>query len=340
MMIFRKKIVILFLIFAFILGSFFYFANKIEFSKGPEKNKKILEIEKGENALELGKKLEENGIISNKYYFVIYLWKENMLHKIVAGEYEFSPNLKIPEIAKIITGSLILNSSVKITFPEGWSSLQMAKRLSENGFSGDDFLNIVKNPSAEIIAKYDFLNDFKSGKSLEGYLFPDTYFFAKDASSENIVTKILDNFNRKVTSQMRQEISNQNKSLDEIISMASIVQKEVTSNEDMKMVSGIFWNRIENGQALQSCATLAFVLGETKKQYSIADTKVNSPYNTYQNKGLTPGPISNPGLLAINATIYPKASDFYYFLSDPSTGQTIFSKTFQEHLANKAKYGL
>jgi UPF0755 protein len=120
--------------------------------------------------------------------------------------------------------------------------------------------------------------------------------------------------------------------------MASIIEKEVRSTSDMKIVSGIFWNRIKNGQALQSCATLAYVLGVNKAQYSLEDTKVDSLYNTYKYRGLPPGPIANPGLDAITAAIYPESTNYNYFLSDPATGKTIYSKTLDEHNANKYKY--
>jgi len=120
--------------------------------------------------------------------------------------------------------------------------------------------------------------------------------------------------------------------------MASIIEKEVRSVDDMEIVSGIFWNRIKNNQALESCATLAYIIGESKSQYSIEDTQINSPYNTYRNRGLTPGPISNPGLRAINAAIYPKDTNYNYFLTDPKTKKTIFSKTFEEHKKNKSIY--
>jgi UPF0755 protein len=106
----------------------------------------------------------------------------------------------------------------------------------------------------------------------------------------------------------------------------------------MEIVSGLFWDRIKNRQALESCATLAYILGENKAQYSLEDTQINSPYNTYRNRGLPPGPITNPGLNAIKAAIYPIYTDYNYFLSDPKTGDTIWSKTFEEHKQNKWKY--
>ena len=120
--------------------------------------------------------------------------------------------------------------------------------------------------------------------------------------------------------------------------MASILEKEVRSEQDMKIVSGIFWDRIKIGQALQSCATLAFVLGVNKVQYTYTDTQIISPYNTYKHKGLPPGPISNPGLKALNAAVEPIKTEYNYFLSRPDTGETVFAKTLDQHNANKAKY--
>ena len=115
----------------------------------------------------------------------------------------------------------------------------------------------------------------------------------------------------------------------------------MTTSEDFKIVSGIFWKRIKIGLALQSCATLAYVLGENKEQYSLEDTQIESPYNTYKYKGLPPGPVSNPGLATILAALYPETTDYLYFLTDPNDRKnTVYSKTFEEHNLNKQKYGL
>jgi UPF0755 protein len=151
---------------------------------------------------------------------------------------------------------------------------------------------------------------------------------------------MLKNFSEKITPDMLTEISNQKKSLYDILTMASIVEGEVSKDSDRKVVAGIFWNRLAIGQALGSDATLEYVLGGNKRQHSIAETQIDSPYNTYRFKGLPPGPVSNPGLSAIDAAINPAETQYFYFLSDPATGETIFSKTFEEHVANKAKYGL
>lgn len=333
-----KKIIAAIIFFIVILGGIFYFRYQVYYSRGDFRDNKIFEITKGEGNAQISARLKGEGLISGQSYFYYYLRSHGLLNKILPGKYELNGNLTIPEIAlKITQEENILPGYVKITFPEGWENKKMAERLTANGFDGAGFLEIVQNPSPDLIVKFEFL---KGVKNLEGYLFPDTYFFAKEINAEKIVLKISDNFDGKVTPELRDAIRGQGKSIADIVTMASIIEREVRSDEDRKIVSGIFWNRIKAGQALQSCATLAFILGENKKQYSIADTQIKSPYNTYQNPGLPPGPISNPGLSAIQATIYPQDSEFNYFLSDPETGTTIFSKSLEEHNANKVKYGL
>ena len=120
--------------------------------------------------------------------------------------------------------------------------------------------------------------------------------------------------------------------------MASILEREVKSDEDRAIVSGIFWKRLESNYPLESCATIAYILEIDKWRYSVEETRIESPYNTYLNVGLPPTPINNPGLSAIEAAVYPEYTDYNFFLTDPETGVTIFSKTFDEHNANKRKY--
>ncbi|MDO8261489.1 MAG: endolytic transglycosylase MltG, partial [Candidatus Magasanikbacteria bacterium] len=217
-------------------------------------------------------------------------------------------------------------------------------------FKADDFLALTGLPKVDYrenkslakptdySADYAFLADKPSYRGLEGFLFPDTYRIFVDATADEVIRKMLNNFDAKLTPEMRAEIEKQGKTVYEIVTMASIVQKEVRNEKDMKIVSGIFWNRIKNGQALESCATLAYVLGENKKQYTYEDTRVESPYNCYINRGLPPGPIANPGIKAIEAAIYPEDTNYNYFLSSFETGETIYSRTFEEHVRNKEKY--
>jgi len=332
----RRTAIVFILVILAILAGLLYGRNKVYFAHGKNLEKVTIQVEKGDGISEVVDKLEKNGLISGKIYFYYYMEVKKLLGSILPGEYELSGNLTIPEISTLLTQKE--KEFFKITFPEGWTTKQMAKRLTENGLNGEEFLKIVANPS-EIAKDFEFFESEKT-KSLEGYLFPDTYFFAKDLDAQSIILKILKNFDEKLTPDFRQEIIKQKKSLEEILIMASIIEKEVANYDDREIVSGIFWTRIEIGQPLQSCATLAYIIGENKKQYTYADTRIVSPYNTYLNKNLPPGPIANPGIAAIRAAIYPKNSEFNYFLSNPETGQTIFSKNLEEHNANKVKYGL
>ena len=323
-----------------ILSSILYLRYQVYHSYGSFSGTKTFEIIKGEGNAVVADKLQKEGLVSNKNYFYYYIRTHGFLNKFLPGQYSLNGQLTIPEIAVILTNpQKIVPEFVKITFPEGWDSKKMSERLTANGFDGSRFLEIVKNPPAELKNKYLYPED-KNIATLEGYLFPDTYFLKPSTSAEDIIGKMLDNFNLKITDQMKTDLKNRGKTLKDTIILASIVEKEVNTDEDRALVSGIFWGRIKIGQALQSCATLAYVLGVNKKQYSYADTRMPSPYNTYLNGGLTPGPISNPGLSSIKAAIYPKDSNYNYFLSDPETGKTYFAGTLDEHNANKVKYGL
>ncbi len=168
-------------------------------------------------------------------------------------------------------------------------------------------------------------------------MFPDTYRIFKNATAQDIIEKMLDNFDQKISSELRTEISKQNKSIFDIITLASIVEKELSADEDRAIAADIFYRRMEIGMPLQSDATVNYVTGKKETRPSVDDTHTDSLYNTYQNRGLPPGPISNPGLSAIKAVIYPKANNYYYFLTTEE-GDVIYSRTNDEHAENKAKY--
>lgn len=298
----------------------------------------MFEIKKGDGNAGIAENLKKEGLISGRVYFYYYVRSHGITSKILPGEYQLSGEMTIPEIAHIITNPE--EEFVRITFPEGFTAKLMAERLNENGFLGDRFLEIVKNPG-ELKKRYSYLAP-ESVVTLEGYLFPDTYFFKKDITAENIVGRMLDTFDQKLDEKMRKDISEQGRSVNEIVVMASIIEREVQTPPDMKTVSGIFWNRIAAGQRLQSDAPLSYILGDKEDQHAGADLDYDSPYNTYRYEGLPPGPIANPGLSAIQAAVYPTPSNYNYFLTATVNGakKVVYSVTYEEHLANKAKYGL
>jgi UPF0755 protein len=337
-----KKIIIL-LILVLIIGQIIY-ARGINSSVEKNGQDKIFVVEKGESVKKIGSNLLEADLIKSKFYFEVYIWRNELEKDLQAGEYVLSPKLSIKEIVRVLSEGEALNDELTIKVIEGWKIDDIDTYLQNMGIVKEgEFSKLVELRKQDWTMSFideepKFLSDAPLSANLEGYLFPDTYRIYKDASAEDIIFKMLDNFGRKINEQMREDIKKQGRTIYETVIMASLVEKEVRTREDMKIVSGIFWDRIRNGQALESCATLAYILGENKPQYSTEDTKIDSPYNTYQNRGLPPSPISNPGLNAISAAIYPEYTEYNYFLSKSDTGETVFSRTYDEHLRNKAKY--
>lgn len=306
-------------------------------------------VNEGEGVKEIGVSLEEAGLIKNKYHFYYYIWKTKSGSKLQAGEYELTPNMNIQQISEIFADGKIKVSIVKMTIPEGFNNKKIIARLEKNKPElSEDFKKFVNCKCLgqggcecdKFSSQFKFLQEIPAGIDMEGYLFPDTYFIKEEDTSEIMVAKFLNNFGRYLSSDLLEEIENQGKTLHEIITMASIIEREARTNKDRKVVSGIFWDRIEDEHALQSCATLAYFLGTDKMQFSFEETRTDSPYNTYINPGLPPGPICNPGLESIRAAIYPEETDYYYFLSNPETGEMVYSKTIDEHNRNKDKNGL
>ena len=333
-----KKISIIIVAILIAAGAVFYLRYQVYYSHGSYAGNKIFKIAKGDGNAIVGQNLEKGELVSNSWYFYFYIRTHGLLNKLYPGDYLLSGNMTIPEIAAIVTNPQKTYASV--TFIEGWTAKQMADELSAHGFDGGAFLMLVNNPSAEIVSRFASLSDKPAGATLEGYLFPDTYYFAKDATPEGILEKILSNTDAKISGDIATAAKGQDRSLFQILTMASIIEKEVKTDADRAVVAGIFWNRIASGQALQSDATLTYVLGDKNSAHSGADLATDSPYNSYLYKGLPPGPISNPGLASIIAALHPQNTDYNYFLTDPATGQTVFAKTFAEHVANKVKYGL
>jgi len=344
------KFLIIVIIIIFFLGSIFYVysINSSVSKKGEDIN---FIVNQGESVKQIAENLAESGLINSDFYFKVYIWRTKNQANIKAGEYILNPRQSIKEIVKILVAGEAANQERTIKIIEGWNLYDINQYFVKQGmFKDEELLRLVGFPKTDYrnnklspapknyVSQFSFLKDKPAYYGLEGYLFPDTYRIFKDATIDDVVLKMLTNFDRKLTAKMRADILSQGKTIYEIITMASLLEKEVRGEKDMKIVSGIFWDRIKNGQALESCATLAYILGENKKQYSLEDTKIDSIYNTYLILGLPPGPICNPGLKAIQAAIYPEATDYNYFLNRLDNGKTIFSKTHDEHVKNKAKY--
>jgi len=227
-----------------------------------------------------------------------------------------------------------------ITFLEGWNNTDIGGYLQKQGIvSSADFLLAIKNFDT---SAYDSFLPKEAKGNLEGFLFPDTYFIPKNppagqSLSDIIISKALDNFSQKITPAMKQQAASKGLSLYQIMTLASILEKESGANQDdKKTIAGVFYNRLGAGMPLQSDATVSFTVGHSP--ITGDDILVDSPYNTYKYKGLPPGPICNPGLNSIMAALYPTDSNYFYFLTIPETGRAVFAVTYEDHLKNKAKY--
>ncbi|HRY52416.1 MAG TPA: endolytic transglycosylase MltG [Candidatus Portnoybacteria bacterium] len=292
-------------------------------------------VEKGFGVKEIAGKLEKNNLIRSAWWFEIYVWYKNQGSALQAGKYSLSPSFNIPEIVEVITGGKVISNEIKVTFPEGFTYGQIKARLVEQGMESASALGGETVDNYQV--QYKFLSDAAEGASLEGFLFPDTYIFERDYAKSEIIKKFLDNFDKKLTPELREQVSRQGKKIYEIIILASIVQQEANNEEEMPLIAGVFAKRLSIGMALESDATINYVTGKKDRQPLYSDLKVKSAYNTYLNRGLPPGPICNPGLAAIKAAIAPQITDYLYFLH-PVDSPTVFSKTLSEHNQNKAKW--
>jgi UPF0755 protein len=280
---------------------------------------KVVNIPSGTNAKEIVDVLEKNEIIrKNNYTFRILIKLSKLEDKLKFGEYNLSPSMNMLQILdKLVKGEVIV---YKITIPEGYTCTQIAELLDKK----------------EIAEKETFLKLLEDReKSLEGYLFPDTYEVPKQYGAENMVKVMLSNFNQiAIENKLTDKAEEIGFSMEEIIILASIIEKESKFIEERRRVSSVFHNRLKKDMKLQSCATIQYILEEPKEKLDESDLKIDSTYNTYLYKGLPPGPISNPGLDSIMAALEPAEEDYLYFVLGEN-GRHIFSKTYQEHLKNK-----
>lgn len=292
-------------------------------------------IEKGESAKTIASHLQDQKLIGSSWAFRLYAKLTGAEDKFVAGSHQLEADLNIRHLIRSLETEKNISSERSITFIEGWNLQEISKYLSDKGVvAKDDFLAAAALDKWQ--SKYDYLSGI-SAKTIEGFVFPDTYRIFSDAKSADIIKKALDNFGVKLTAEMRLDLKKKGLDILEVLTMASIIEGEANNEKDMKLVADVFSKRITKGIALQSDATVNYVTGKSLTRPTAADLAIDSPYNTYKYRGLPPGPIGNPGLTAIKAVIYPTPNDYYYFIHTKD-GKAVYAKTYDEHLANVAKY--
>lgn len=317
---------------------------------------KTVEINVGTTTGELAEQLKEEGIISNAFAFDLYL-KLNNFAGYQAGEYELSPSMELETIARTIqTGTVYKEVLFRITIPEGFTAEQVAATLAhELPIEADDFLEQATDEEylRELINDYpDMLTDEILEDDikfpLEGYLFPATYDITEeDPTADTLIRQMLDatyNNNYALYASVDSytiffEGQSRDLTFHEFLTLASIIEREATSLADRSKIASVFLNRmaLSPSMPLQTDPTVLYALGEHRDQVLYEDLEVDDPYNTYQNVGLTPGPISNPGAQSVQSTLNPSNTDYYYFLAD-SEGENHFAETYEEHLQNRAIY--
>ncbi|HEY8361460.1 MAG TPA: endolytic transglycosylase MltG [Tissierellaceae bacterium] len=281
--------------------------------------------------------LYENGLIKNPLIFKYEVRKRGIDSKLKAGEYNLSTEMDLNTIIeKLVEGTKNTNT-VRFTIPEGYELIQIAEKLEKEGLINKErFLELANNKN-NFEDKYEFLKLLDDNQSLEGFLFPSTYEIYVGSPEEVIIEKMLDGFQNIYNRIIKDRLNESEFTLNEIITLASIVEREAKLDSERPMISAVFHNRLKKDMLLQSCATVQYILGERKEVLTNEDISIQSPYNTYINKGLPPGPIASPGEASIIAALEPADVDYLFFVLTGEDGSHTFSTTYEEHLRAKSK---
>ncbi len=308
-MLLRTKILSIFLL--LFLGSYIYLTS-IHDTERAEIN-----IKRGMNANEIANLLKEKNVIKDKNIFILFLKLKKAQNKIKAGIYEFSLPINLNKLINILIKGK--SKLIKVTIPEGLTTEQVAEIIEQKRLGS-------KKRILEIVRE----------RNLEGYLFPETYFFAPETPEEVIIDRMVRQFHKVFTWEMKQKAKQFNFTERDVVILASIIEKEAKLSSEKPLISAVFHNRLKKRYYLESCATVEYALGKHKKKLSYKDLKINSPYNTYTHFGLPPGPICNPGFESLKYAINPAESDVMFFVSKGDGSHKFFSD-FREHIRYKLK---
>ena len=280
--------------------------------------KQIVPVKEGQTVEEIAENLTKRHIVRHPFFFTVYLIFWGKDDSLVAGDYFFERKRNMFRVIDALTTGDYGIESTKVTVPEGLHNRQVASLLKKFFPTFDEGIFLLE-----------------AGKK-EGYLFPDTYFFLPMASPGEIIDEMYSNFTDKIK-HLEAPISASGRTLHEIITMASILEEEVRSTKNRKIIAGILWKRLDAGMLLQVDAPFQYFLGRNSFTVTLDDLANDSPYNTYKHKGLPPGPISNPSLDAIISSVYYEETPYWFYLSD-FDNNVHYAKTFEEHKENKRQY--
>lgn len=314
-----------------ILQYFYYgFINKAAIES---KNIATVTISQGDSVKKIAKTLKKENVINSKFLFKVYARLSKKDRNIQAGVFRVPLPQNIPSTLFFLANNV--SHEQRITIPEGYKIAQIDTLLTEKGLiNAGEFTQCTKDCEID----HTLTQYIPNGKGLEGFLFPDTYFInTENFDSKELILKMLNNFESKLPTDWEQKVKRLPETdLYTAIIMASIIEREVLSEKDKKMVSGLLWKRYSSDWPLGADATLLYE--KSNNSITIADLESNSPYNTRKFKGFPPTPISNPGVESVIASLNPTSSKYWFYLTTLDTGEVIYAETNEQHNANKRKY--
>lgn len=303
-----------------------------------------VEIPEGTPVSTMGDILEEQGLIRSSSAFSLLVRVQGAAANLQAGVHDLSPSMTMPEIVAALQEGAEEAGLLKVTVNEGLTVDQIAEVVADStSYSAEDFLNLMTNQEflAQLVQQYPILTDSYNNPNvryvLEGYLFPATYDVAQGETLESLVTQMVDKTNE-VLSKYQADIDASSYSLQDIMSIASLVEKEGQTTEDRKLIAGVFYNRLEQGMPIQSDISVLYALGTHKEMVTYDDLEVDSPYNLYINAGLPPGPMNSPSEDAIAAALEPTDNDYLYFYANLKTGEVFYTDDYEQHQAWAQEY--
>ena len=331
-----KKIirVLSILLLCILIASFVFFKKVLKFSNTPCDPAGIavkFNIKPGQRLSVISDNLEKNGIVKSSFFFKILVSYKESAKDLKAGEYMLSASKTPLQILSIIAkGSVKL---YKLTIPEGLNIKEIAQRVEEAKFGTSE--NFILLAESKIFAESLGIKQ----NTLEGYLYPETYFFPKGTSQKKIIQAMVKAFNKVYNAEFKKQTTALGFSVHEIVTLASIIEKETGAAKERPLISSVFHNRLKKGMRLESDPTVIYGIKDFNGNITRKDLKTWTSYNTYKIKALPPGPIANPGGMSIKAALYPAKTDFFFFVSKKDTTHK-FSKTIKEHNKAVRKYQL
>jgi UPF0755 protein len=330
-------VLIIVVLLAGVAGGFLAYENSLKAVDPLDGAEITIEIPEGTPVDGIAKILKENGLIKNVFFFKFYVNRSGSGGDFRQGSFALTKAMPVGEIVTKLTTTGSAAASVKFTIPEGYNIVQIKNRLVENGIVTEEaFMEEIRNGEFD----YRFLADCPPGdERLEGFLYPDTYEVFEGEDAHSVIGRMLENFDSKFKDEYYTRAEERGISVRDAVTMGSIIERESKAPEERPVMAAVFYNRLDTGMKLESCATVQYILGEPKEILTYDDIAIDSPYNTYIYSGLPPGPICNPRMASIEAALYPDSNDYIFFVLSPALdGTHNFSVDYDDFLDYKAEY--